>query len=496
MKLKKILSLLSALTVSVSCFASLATTASATTGTVDAPEWVIDAHEITEAEWAQEPYKNYTNYKNASYKTYWINLTLKGIELQSQTNPGMMGMTTWTGHTLAAINAHLAITGGTYGQTFMGETAKGLTLLDPDTSKKQLGDAYVLSSLATTTGFSYPKSGDATHTRDKETPILASYIIMMDANTPLTIDVMKSYGEGSNLITTSVETQYYEADVKKLGTGLKFENIASTPKTIPAPATVAVTGVELNETALNLTVGDEETLTATVAPTEATNKNVSWSSSKPEVATVVDGVVTAVAPGEATITVTTEDGSKTDTCTVKVSAATTPVTGVTLNETELTLTEGDEETLTATVAPTEATNKNVSWSSDDTDVATVVNGVVKAVAEGTTTITVTTEDGSKTATCTVKVEPAGLKITMPDNVTTNNKRYYHEKDKGYVWNIIVSNYLKNEVLSATFTSPSAAEPKVQKLPIGGLADGEGSFSFDIILRTPKNDVTLNVAEVK
>ena len=97
--------------------------------------------------------------------------------------------------------------------------------------------------------------------------------------------------------------------------------------TISAATSVSVTGVTLNKTSTELTVGQSETLTAAVEPSNATNKNVTWSSSAESVATVEDGKVTAVGAGEATITVTTEDGNKTATCAVTVAAATVPVTG-------------------------------------------------------------------------------------------------------------------------------------------------------------------------
>ena len=84
-------------------------------------------------------------------------------------------------------------------------------------------------------------------------------------------------------------------------------------------ATVSVTGVSLDKTELSLTVGGTETLTATVAPDNATDKTVTWTSSNPSVATVENGVVTAVAPGTATITVTTQDNNYTASCTVTVS---------------------------------------------------------------------------------------------------------------------------------------------------------------------------------
>ena len=172
--------------------------------------------------------------------------------------------------------------------------------------------------------------------------------------------------------------------------------------TVNAAAPVPVTSVSLDKTSLGLTEGDTETLTATVEPSDATNKNVTWSTSDASIATVTDGVVTAVAPGTATITVTTVDQSKTATCTVTV---TVPVTGVTLNKTRTSLYVGDTETLTATVAPDNATNKAVTWTSSNPSVATVENGVVTAVAPGTAVITATTQDGNHTAACAVTVRP-------------------------------------------------------------------------------------------
>ena len=183
----------------------------------------------------------------------------------------------------------------------------------------------------------------------------------------------------------------------------------------PLPETIKVESVSLNVTNTELTEGEQTTLTATVNPSNATNKNVTWSSSDNAVATVDNGKVTAVKAGTATITVTTEDGNKTATCKVTVKAKTYPVESVTLDKTEAELTEGEQTTLTATVNPSNATNKNVTWSSSDNAVATVDNGKVTAVKAGTATITVTTEDGNKTATC---------------KVTVTGKNISTEEDKG------------------------------------------------------------------
>ena len=160
------------------------------------------------------------------------------------------------------------------------------------------------------------------------------------------------------------------------------------------------TSVTLNES--SITVEEKETyqLTATVLPADATNQNVAWESSNNEVATVVNGLVTAIAAGEATITVTTEDGSFTATCTVTVIVS---ATSVTLNESSITLDEKETYQLTATILPANATDKNVTWKSSNNEVATVVNGLVTAVAAGSATITVTTVDGGFTASCEVTV---------------------------------------------------------------------------------------------
>lgn len=175
------------------------------------------------------------------------------------------------------------------------------------------------------------------------------------------------------------------------------------------PARVDVTGVSLNKSSLTLNVGDTETLTATVSPADATDKSVTWSSNNIGVATVdANGKVRAIAAGTATITVKTNDGGKVATCNLTVKAvmpANVAVTGVSLNKASLELSAGDTETLVATVNPSDATNKNVSWNSNNTGVATVdANGKVTAIAAGNATITVTTADGGKTATCTVTVK--------------------------------------------------------------------------------------------
>ena len=163
---------------------------------------------------------------------------------------------------------------------------------------------------------------------------------------------------------------------------------------------IAVEAVELDKTEVELTEGDSATLVATVKPDDATDKTVTWSSSDPEVATVENGVVTAVKEGTATITA--KAGDKTATCKVTVEKKVIAVESVELDKAELELTEGESAALVATVKPDDATDKTVTWSSSDPEVATVEDGVVTAVKEGTATITVSA--GEKSATCAVTVK--------------------------------------------------------------------------------------------
>ena len=170
-------------------------------------------------------------------------------------------------------------------------------------------------------------------------------------------------------------------------------------------ATIAVTGVTLDKTEAEMSVGQSVTLKETVLPTNATNTRVIWSSGDESVATVSQmGIVTGVSGGTADITVTTMDGELTAICKITVIDALVPVSGVSLNKTEAEIVVGDILILTPAISPDNAENTNVTWSSNNRMVARVdAYGGVTAIAGGTAVITVTTEDGGKTASCIVTV---------------------------------------------------------------------------------------------
>ena len=193
--------------------------------------------------------------------------------------------------------------------------------------------------------------------------------------------------------------------------------------TVTAPATpIPVTSIALNKTSSTLYVGATETLTVTYTPADAnTGKGITWSTNNSSVASVANGVVTGVAVGTAVITATTEN-NKTATCNITVEAAPViPVSSVTLNKTTTSIQVGKTETLTVSVEPSNATDPSVNWTTSNSAVASVANGVVTGVAAGEATITVTSNSTpGKSATCTVTVTAGppvphtDLALHMPD----------------------------------------------------------------------------------
>ena len=167
------------------------------------------------------------------------------------------------------------------------------------------------------------------------------------------------------------------------------------------------TSIALNQTTATLKATETITLVATVLPENATDKSVTWKSSNEAAATVdANGLVTAIAVGEATITATTADGSNLS-ASCKVTVIPTLAESITLDKIETSLEATETATLIAIILPDNTSVKTVVWTSSDEDVAVVdENGVVTAIGVGTATITATTTDGSNlSASCVVNVIP-------------------------------------------------------------------------------------------
>lgn len=241
--------------------------------------------------------------------------------------------------------------------------------------------------------------------------------------TQLVATVLPSIATDKSVTWTSSDQTKATVNASGLVTGVATGSATITVTTVDGGYTatcavtvvtsVPVTGVGLNQSTAFLATGSTLQLTATLTPTNATNTAVTWSPSTGSIATVSSsGLVTAVGPGTVNIVVTTTEGSFTATCAITVySGAFVPVTGVSVSPTSRTLEVGGTQQLTATVSPAGATNKLLTWSSNSASVTVSQTGLVTAVSPGPATVTVTTQNGSRTATSSILVNSPPL-ITM------------------------------------------------------------------------------------
>lgn len=168
---------------------------------------------------------------------------------------------------------------------------------------------------------------------------------------------------------------------------------------------VVVTGVEINMESAVIVEGQTLRLVATVAPANATNKTVTWTSSVPAVATVDNnGLVTAIKPGMTSVIANA--GLVNASCEISVVPSKVPVTKVSLDKTEITLFEGEEETIKASIVPDNSTVRTIEWSTSDASVASVSEGKVTAVSRGTATITASADGVYAACQITVEAKPS------------------------------------------------------------------------------------------
>jgi uncharacterized protein YjdB len=167
---------------------------------------------------------------------------------------------------------------------------------------------------------------------------------------------------------------------------------------------IPVTNITVDPTSVTLTVGETVSITHLITPANATNQNVTFTPADQNVATVNStGVITAVGSGSTTVTVTTEDGDASAQIDATVNSQVINVTGVSLSESSATLVVGESMTLTATIEPADATNKNISWSTSNASIAGVNAGLVSTVAPGTVEIIVNTLEGNHSDMCYINV---------------------------------------------------------------------------------------------
>lgn len=176
---------------------------------------------------------------------------------------------------------------------------------------------------------------------------------------------------------------------------------------------VPVTGIKIADS-VRVEKGKSSAIEKELIPADATKKGITWTVEDPEIAEVSNGVVYGLKEGTTTVTAITKDGAYTDTCEVTVYQ--THVTGIKLSANEMSVGTNASKPLIATIEPEDATDKKIVWKSEREDIAKVDDyGNVTGVAEGTTKITATTEDGGYSAECIVGVVPIITTDATGDN---------------------------------------------------------------------------------
>ncbi|MBO7479523.1 MAG: Ig domain-containing protein [Bacteroidales bacterium] len=262
---------------------------------------------------------------------------------------------------------------------------------------------------------------------------------------------------------------------------------------------IKVSSLTLNSESLSMTEGESFKLNATVAPDNATDKTVIWSTSDAGIANVEDGMVTAVKPGTATITAASKDGGAKVTCPVTVAAKIIPVSSITLSQKEVSLDVGETVTLKATVKP-ENTTEAVVWTSNNPSVATVKDGVVTAVKTGAASITATA--GDKNASCTITVKDTFIEVT---SISLNETSFFLMEGDSYLLTATVKpsnatdksvTWSSSDESLATVYGGKVTAIKAGQVTITAKAgDKTATCVFDISARIPVESITLNLSEM-
>ena len=235
--------------------------------------------------------------------------------------------------------------------------------------------------------------------------------------------IYPTYATDKAVNWTSSNDSVVQVDVKGRITALAPGNATITVTTVDGEFTastnvvvkstsIPVESVHLSKTEATLDVDATLVLTATVSPSNATDKNLTWTSSQPAVAEVnASGKVTAYAPGTTTITAHAVNG-KSASCVVTVKAPIVEVESIQLSQNTAELEVGERLTLTATLSPKNATDRTVTWTSDQKTIVGVdSSGVVTALAPGEAVVTARSANG-KTATCLIRVESQDIPVKV------------------------------------------------------------------------------------
>ena len=355
-------------------------------------------------------------------------------------------------------------------------------------------------------------------------PVPVSALVLDKSSLSLPVNGTYSFSatvgpdDATNKALTWTSSSPSDVSVDSTGTIKVLRNFSApvtiTATTVSLPAvsatctvlvnTVAVDGISISDTTATLYKGSWKKLTAVITPSGAADPAVTWSSNNTAVATVDDtGKITAVGVpagkeyGEAIITAQSSNPSVKATCTVKVLPAVL-ITSLTLNKSDVAMNVGDEETLTVTGTPSNATNKTINWSSSNTAVASVTStGKVIAAGKGTTVIKAEATDGSgKYASCVVTVNNIQILNVYLDKSSFD----LSEGDTATVKATLYPTNATTQTIKWTSSNTSVATvdskgnitagaTKGYAIITAAATDGSGKYAECVVLSKPKVYVT-------
>ncbi|GFZ32336.1 hypothetical protein CSC2_28620 [Clostridium zeae] len=355
--------------------------------------------------------------------TVIVPVPVTGVTVTSSSAVVKMGSTLTLGTTIAPTTA----------------TIKTVTWSSSNEAIAKVSATGVVTPVATGTATITAKTTDGGFMATKDLTVIygvtsitldktSAYVRLGESDLTLVPTVNPTNATDKSLTWTSSNPNIAAVDSNGTVHAVAYGTVTITATSVQDPTKVAkstiivpipVTGVTVTSSSAVVKMGSTLTLGTTIAPTTATIKTVTWSSSNEAIAKVsATGVVTPVATGTVTITAKTTDGGFTATKDLTVIYG---VTGITLDKTSAYVRLGESDlTLVPTVNPTNATNKSLTWTSSNLSIATVdSDGKVHAVAYGTVTITATSvQDSTKVAKCTiiVPVPVTGVTVTSSSAV--------------------------------------------------------------------------------
>ncbi len=310
-------------------------------------------------------------------------------------------------------------------------------------------------------------------------------------------DEGKVTGIGLGVATVTVRTSNARLDSLKVTVIFEESAVVTTPTPeVTTPTVIYPTGISLDSVLVNIYPGEQQQLTAMIAPDTATNKNITWLSNNTNIATVNGGgLITGVSPGETLITARTSNG-KTTNVRVVINEDPNSPTGVSLSTTSVNIYPGEQQLVTAKVEPNTATNKEISWSSNNSSVVNVnSNGLITAINTGEAIVTARTSNGKTTNVRVVVInhptddenddneeEVNPPTPVPPTTITLNLKNVLLGVNKRQQ---ILVNFIPNNVSDKSITW-SSSNTNVATVTNNGLITAKNSGTTTITAKTNNN----------